>query len=70
MNETVANPTATILSAALMLDHLGLADEATRLEAALARVYHDGKALTPDQGGTATTAQMAAEVLAAYRNQS
>ena len=29
-----------------------------------------GKALTPDQGGSATTTQMAAEVLAAYRNQS
>jgi isocitrate/isopropylmalate dehydrogenase len=64
----IANPTATILSAALMLDHLGLADEASRLQAALARVYRDGKALTPDQRGTATTKQMAAAVLAAYRN--
>jgi isocitrate/isopropylmalate dehydrogenase len=64
----IANPTATILSAALMLDHLGLADEASRLQAALARVYRDGKALTPDQRGTATTRQMAAAVLAAYRN--
>ncbi|MBI1734146.1 MAG: hypothetical protein HYR51_03135 [Candidatus Rokubacteria bacterium] len=36
---------------------------------ALARVYRDGKTLTPDQGGTATTKQMAAAVLAAYRNQ-
>jgi isocitrate/isopropylmalate dehydrogenase len=65
----IANPTATILSAALMLDHLGLGAEALRLHAALARVYADGTALTPDQGGTATTRQMAAEVLAAYRNQ-
>ncbi len=64
----IANPTATILSAALLLDHVGLAAEATRLEAALARVYRDGKALTPDQGGPATTKQMAAAVLAAYRN--
>ena len=47
-----------------------LGDEATRLEEALARVYRDGKALTPDQGGSATTTHMAAEVLAAYRNQS
>ena len=53
-----------------MLDHLGLTVESTRLEAALARVYRDGKSLTPDQGGSATTTQMAAEVLAAYRNQS
>jgi isocitrate/isopropylmalate dehydrogenase len=65
----IANPTATILSAVLLLDHVGLAAESTRLEAALARVYRDGKALTPDQGGTATTKQMAAAVLAAYRNQ-
>jgi 3-isopropylmalate dehydrogenase len=63
----IANPTATILSAVLMLDHVGLAAEASRLEAALARVYRDGKALTPDQGGTATTKAMAAAVLAAYR---
>ena len=65
----IANPTATILSAGLMLDHMGLASEAARLEAALARVYRDGKALTRDQGGAATTKQMAAAVLAAYRNQ-
>ena len=65
----IANPTATILSAALMLDHLGLTAESTRLEAALARVYRDGKSLTPDQGGSATTTRMAAEVLAACRNQ-
>jgi isocitrate/isopropylmalate dehydrogenase len=64
----IANPTGTILSAVLMLDHVGLAAEASRLEAALARVYRDGKALTPDQGGSATTKQMAAAVLAAYRN--
>lgn len=64
-----ANPTATMFSAALMLDHMGLASEAARLEAAVARVYRDGKALTPDQGGTATTKQMTAAMLAAYRNQ-
>ena len=65
----IANPTGTLLSAALMLEHLGLAAEAARLEAAVARVYRDGKTLTPDQRGTATTKQMAGAVLAAYRNQ-
>ena len=65
----IANPTATILSAVLLLDHVGLAGEAKRLETALARVYRDGKTLTPDQGGAASTKQMAAAVLAAYRNQ-
>jgi len=51
-----------------MLDHMGMSAEAMRLEAAVARVYRDGKTLTPDQGGAATTRQMAEAVLAAYRN--
>src|SRR6266851_1854344 len=63
----IANPTATILSAALMLEHMGLPAEAQRLEAAVARVYRDGKVLTPDQGGSARTRDMAQAVLAAYR---
>jgi isocitrate/isopropylmalate dehydrogenase len=65
----IANPTGTLLSAALMLEHLGLTAEAARLQSAVARVYRDGKALTPDQRGTASTKQMTAAVLAAYRNQ-
>ena len=65
----IANPTGTLLSAVLMLEHVGLSAEAARLEAAVARVYRDGKSLTPDQRGTATTKQMTAAVLAAYRNQ-
>jgi len=64
----MANPTATLLSAALMLEHVGLGPEAGRLEAAVGRVYREGKTLTPDQGGTATTRQMAQAVLSAYRN--
>jgi 3-isopropylmalate dehydrogenase len=63
----IANPTATILSAALMLEHMGLGAEAQRLEAAVGRVYRDGKVLTPDQGGSARTRDMAQAVLAAYR---
>jgi isocitrate/isopropylmalate dehydrogenase len=62
----IANPTATILSAALMLEHMGMGAEAQRLEAAVGRVYRDGKVLTPDQGGTASTREVAQAVLAAY----
>jgi len=51
----VINPTATILSAAMMLEYLGFAAAARRLEAAVERVYADGRHLTPDQGGTGTT---------------
>jgi hypothetical protein len=35
----------------------------------VARVYRDGKALTPDQGGSVGTKEMTAAVLAAYRGQ-
>jgi len=64
----IANPTATIRSAVLMLDHVGFPAEAKRLESAVARVYRDNKALTPDQGGSVSTREMAQAVLAAYRN--
>jgi len=63
----IANPTATILSAALMLEHMAMGAEGQRLEAAVGRIYRDGKTLTPDQGGTATTREMVQAVLAAYR---
>jgi 3-isopropylmalate dehydrogenase len=64
----IANPTATILSSAMLLEHVGLEKEAERLEAAVARVYRDGKALTPDQGGAGTTKGFARAVLDAFRN--
>jgi isocitrate/isopropylmalate dehydrogenase len=58
----VINPTATILSAVMMLEHLGFGPAAQRLEAAVARVYADGSMLTPDQGGTASTTGFCAAV--------
>jgi len=51
----IINPTATILSAAMMLEYLGFMDAARRLDAAVARVYTAGRYLTPDQGGDATS---------------
>jgi isocitrate/isopropylmalate dehydrogenase len=59
----VANPTATILSAAMMLEYLGLRDEAASIERAVASVYRSGKVLTRDQGGRATTLEFAEAVL-------
>jgi isocitrate/isopropylmalate dehydrogenase len=64
----IANPTGAMLSAAMMLDHMKLESEATRLEAAVARVYRDGKTLTTDQGGKASTTEFGRAVLEAYRN--
>ncbi len=57
------NPTATLLSAVMMLEWLGLGERAARLDRAVGDVYAEGRTLTPDQGGTATTEQFAAAVV-------
>ncbi len=51
----IINPTATLLSACMMLKYLDFEDAATHLQEAIASVYAEGKRLTPDQGGTAST---------------
>ena len=56
------NPVATILSATMMLHHLGLAEDARRLEAAVDATLAAGDRLTPDLGGAATTSGFAAAV--------
>lgn len=61
--KNVANPTATILSAKLMLDYFEMHEEADTLERAVAAVYKNGKSLTYDQGGNATTTEFAQAVL-------
>ena len=60
--QNIANPLAMILSAAMMLDWLGLrhdnsqlVDDGKRLRDAVEFVISDGKILTSDLGGTATT---------------
>jgi isocitrate dehydrogenase (NAD+) len=53
----VANPTALLLSGIMMLDHIGEAKAARRVESALHEVYLEGKALTRDVGGKATTGE-------------
>jgi isocitrate/isopropylmalate dehydrogenase len=57
------NPTAMILSAKMMLDHLGMKEEAQALEKAVAKVYREGKHLTVDQGGKTDTKGFAEAVL-------
>jgi len=52
----VANPTALILAAALMLDHLGEPDAAGRVRDAVTAVWREDGVRTRDAGGTATTA--------------
>ncbi len=62
----IANPLAAILSAALLLDHLGLARGAAALRRAVAAVLKAGRPRTPDLGGQASTAEVADAVLAAF----
>ena len=50
-----ANPCALLLGAAQMLDHLGMADKATRLRAAIVATLEARDSLTGDLGGTGTT---------------
>ena len=53
----LANPVGAVWSTAMMLEHLGRADDARRIMAAVEAVCADGPR-TPDIGGTATTKQV------------
>jgi len=48
-----------------MLDHLGYPDLHDRVVAAVSQVLGDGHVRTPDLGGTATTRDMTAAIVAA-----
>ena len=51
----IANPLGAIWSAAMMLDHLGHPEAATRITDAIATILAKTAVRTPDLGGTATT---------------
>jgi isocitrate dehydrogenase (NAD+) len=55
----IANPTAILMSAILMLRHIGETDAADRIEKAMLAVFAEGKTLTKDLGGTAKTNEFA-----------
>jgi isocitrate dehydrogenase (NAD+) len=59
----VANPTALLMSAILMLVHLSEKNAARTIESALHTVYREGKSLTHDVGGSATTAEFTRAVI-------
>ncbi len=60
----IANPTAMILTASMMLRHLGFEEEAKKVERAVEKVLAEGKT-TPDLGGNLKTMEMAEEILKA-----
>jgi isocitrate dehydrogenase (NAD+) len=61
----LANPTALLMSSILMLNHLGEPSAAQRIEAALIKVYKEGKHVTKDVGGKAGTQEFTDAVIAA-----
>jgi tartrate dehydrogenase/decarboxylase/D-malate dehydrogenase len=63
----IANPIAQIWSGAMMLEFLGEQPAADLILAAIKAVLTEGRALTPDLGGSAKTTQVTGAVLAKMR---
>jgi isocitrate dehydrogenase (NAD+) len=61
----IANPTALLQSAVLMLHHINESETAERVQAGLEQVYREGKTLTKDVGGTSGTKAFAEAVVQA-----
>lgn len=61
----VANPTALMLSAVMMLIHLNELDASNRLQSAIEKVYSESMHITRDVGGKASTAEFTDAVIAA-----
>ena len=59
----IANPTALLRSAAMMLTHLGELAASKKLSRAIEQVYAERDHLTPDVGGGASTTQFTAAVI-------
>lgn len=58
-----ANPTALLMAFAMLLNDQGMKDKADRLNSAIAAVIAEGKTVTADIGGSASTAEFTAEVI-------
>ncbi|WP_370944336.1 tartrate dehydrogenase [Amycolatopsis sp. cg5] len=58
----IANPVAQILAGAMLLAHLGETAAAASVEAAVSKVLSDGAVLTPDLGGSASTAELGSAI--------
>jgi homoisocitrate dehydrogenase len=61
----IANPIASIRSAALMLSSMGYIEPATRINAAVDQVIREGKVSTPDLGGKSSTNDVTEAILKA-----
>lgn len=63
----IANPTAIMMSAFMMLRHIGEFDAANRAEKAMMDVYEEGDVRTKDLGGSASTADFASAIVEKLR---
>ncbi|RYG39504.1 isocitrate/isopropylmalate dehydrogenase family protein [bacterium] len=61
--KNLANPTALLLSAVMMLRHIDQNPLASRIGRAVLRVQKEGKITTGDLGGTATTTEYTDEII-------
>lgn len=59
----IVNPLAAILSAGMMLDHLGLTDAGKSVERAVAALLAEGKIRTADLGGSSSTTEVTEAIL-------
>ncbi|MEK7220907.1 MAG: isocitrate/isopropylmalate dehydrogenase family protein [candidate division NC10 bacterium] len=59
----IANPLAITMSGGMMLKHLGEEKAAQALDEAIQAVLKEGRGVTPDLGGTATTREMADAII-------
>lgn len=61
--KNIANPSALLLSAVMMLEYIGEKEKALKIEKALKLVIKEGKVVTRDIGGTATTTEFTEEII-------
>jgi len=66
----IANPTALLQSAILMLNYIEERQAAEKIETALLKVFADGKVRTRDIGGTSSTDEFADAIISAMNQQS
>ena len=65
----VINPTATLQALSMAVDYLGFPTEGAKLDRAIDAVYCERSALTPDQGGKASTEEFCAAVVEAMQKE-
>jgi isocitrate dehydrogenase (NAD+) len=61
--KNIANPAAMMMTAVMMLRHIGEGPAGDRIEAAMFKVFKRGEVRTQDLGGTATTTEFTHEVI-------